>query len=247
MKAAILVQSKTPLVVEEVMPPDELLPGQVFVEIEYSGICGAQINEIDAVKGRDPYLPHLLGHEGVGVVLDIGPGVSTTRIGDHVVLHWRQSEGIQSLTPSYLWNGTKVNAGWVTTFNTHAVVSENRITTIPNNFDKRIATLFGCAITTAFGVVDNDAQVKIGQSVLIFGVGGVGLTTAYASSLVSAYPIVGVDLYENKIDMGKKFGLTHGLIVNRTNFKNKIYDIVGKKGADVTIETTGNAKTIEQA
>ena len=67
---------------EEVIPPDELVPGQVFVKIEYSGICGAQINEIDAVKGPDQYLPHLLGHEGVGTVLERGPG-------RHDGLHWR--------------------------------------------------------------------------------------------------------------------------------------------------------------
>ena len=134
MRAAILVENNKPLVVEEITVPNELLCGQVLVELQYSGICGAQINEIDAVKGRDRYLPHLLGHEGVGVVLNIGPGVSTTEIGDHIVLHWRQSKGIQSLTPAYLWNGVKVNAGWVTTFNTHAVVSENRITKITKNW-----------------------------------------------------------------------------------------------------------------
>ena len=123
MKAAILVQSKAPLVVEEVIPPDELLPGQVFVEIEYSGICGAQINEIDAVKGPDQFLPHLLGHEGVGNVLESGPGVTTVKSGDRVVLHWRPSAGIQSPPPKYRWGERTINAGWITTFNTHAVIS----------------------------------------------------------------------------------------------------------------------------
>ena len=107
MKAAILVKSKTPLVVEDVMPPDELLPGQVFVKINYSGICGAQINEIDAVKGLDQHLPHLLGHEGVGIVLESGPGVATVRSGDRVVLHWRPSSGIQSPVPKYRWGERK--------------------------------------------------------------------------------------------------------------------------------------------
>ena len=134
MKAAILVKSKTPLVVEEVIPPDQLLPGQVFVKINYSGICGAQINEIDAVKGIDQHLPHLLGHEGVGTVLEAGPGVTTVKSRDQVVLHWRPSSGIQSSTPKYCWRGKKVNAGWVTTFNEKAVVSENRLTKIPKNY-----------------------------------------------------------------------------------------------------------------
>ena len=127
MKAAILVQSKAPLVVEEVIPPDELVSGQVFVEIEYSGICGAQINEIDAVKGLDQHLPHILGHEGVGIVLECGPGVTTVDKGDRVVLHWRPSLGIQSSPPKYRWRDKEVNAGWVTTFNECSVVSENRV------------------------------------------------------------------------------------------------------------------------
>ena len=247
MKAAILVKSKTPLIVEEVIPPDELLPGQVFVEIEYSGICGAQINEIDAVKGIDQYLPHLLGHEGVGVVLESGPGVTTVRKGDRVVLHWRPSAGIQSSPPKYRWGRRKVNAGWVTTFNSHAVISENRLTVIPESLDSRIATLFGCAVTTAFGVVDNDAQLKIGQSVLIYGIGGVGLGIAQAASMKSGYPIVGVDVTDKKLKMGKSFGLTHGFLASSDDLQGQIREIVGSAGADVVIETTGNSRVIEEA
>jgi S-(hydroxymethyl)glutathione dehydrogenase/alcohol dehydrogenase len=163
------------------------------------------------------------------------------------VLHWRKSSGIESVTPKYLWNGKKINAGWVTTFNEKTIVSENRLTVIPINFDMRIAPLFGCAVTSAFGVVNNDAKIKIGQSVLIFGVGGVGLNVAQAASMVSAYPIVGIDIYKHKIDMGKKFGLTHGITTNSSNLNNKIYNIIGTKGADITIETTGNPKVIEHA
>jgi S-(hydroxymethyl)glutathione dehydrogenase/alcohol dehydrogenase len=217
------------------------------VKVHYSGICGAQINEIDAAKGPDKFLPHLLGHEGSGVVQKTGPGVSTVKKGDHVVLHWRPSKGIQSPTPKYNWNGKQVNAGWVTTFNEQAVISENRLTVIPNDFDMRIAPLFGCAVTTAFGVVNNDAKIKVGQSVIIFGIGGVGLNIAQASSMVSAHPIVGVDLLEHKLEMGKKFGLSHGLIGGEDKLNDKIRDIVGAQGADVVIETTGNSRMIEKA
>jgi S-(hydroxymethyl)glutathione dehydrogenase/alcohol dehydrogenase len=247
MKAAILVKSKTPLIVEEVILPNELLPGQVSVKIDYSGICGAQINEIDAVKGADQYLPHLLGHEGVGTVLESGPGVATVNAGDRVVLHWRPSAGIQSAPPKYRWGKGKVNAGWVTTFNTHAVVSENRLTVIPDSLDSRVATLFGCAVTTAFGVVDNDAQLKIGQSVLIFGIGGVGLSIAQAASMKSGYPIVGVDVLDKKLKMGKSFGLTHALSANSDDLDMRIREIVGSAGSDVVIETTGNSQVIEKA
>ena len=247
MKAAILVESKQPLIIDDVALPDNIEFGQVLVDVNYSGICGAQINEIDAVKGPDRYLPHLLGHEGSGVVKEVGLGVSTVKIGDHVVLHWRPSAGIQSPTPKYYWGEKTVNAGWVTTFNEQAIVSENRLTVIPDDFDMRIAPLFGCAVTTAFGVVNNDAQIKIGQSVVVFGIGGVGINIVQAASLVSATPIVGVDLIEHKLELGKKFGLTHGFIGGENELKNKICNIIGSQGADVVIETTGNSRVIEEA
>ena len=102
-------------------------------------------------------------------------------------------------------------------------------------------------MTTAFGVVDNDAQLKIGQSVLIFGIGGVGLSIAQAAFMKSGYPIVGVDLSEKKLRMGKSFGLTHALPANATNLDEQIREIVGSVGADVVIETTGNSRVIEKA
>ena len=247
MKAAILVESKQPLIIDNITLPENLEFGQVLVDVHYSGICGAQINEIDAAKGPDKFLPHLLGHEGSGVVREVGPGVTTVKVDDHVVLHWRPSKGIQSPTPKYNWEGKVVNAGWVTTFNDQTIISENRLTVIPNNFDMKIAPLFGCAVTTAFGVVNNDAQVKVGQSVVIFGIGGVGLNIAQAASMVSAHPIVGVDLLEHKLEMGKKFGLTHAVVGGKEPVNDIIRDIVGAQGADVVIDSTGNSRVIEQA
>ena len=246
MKSAILVESKQPLIIDDIDLPGTIDYGQVLVDVCYSGICGAQINEIDAVKGPDKFLPHLLGHEGSGIVKKVGPGVSRVREGDHVVLHWRPSAGIQSPTPEYSWDGKTINAGWVTTFNEQAVVSENRLTVIPNDFDMKIAPLFGCAVTTAFGVVNNDAQIKLGQSVVVFGIGGVGLNIVQAASLVSATPIVGVDQIKTKLEMGKKFGLSHGFITGG-ELRKKICNIVGSQGADVVIDTTGNSRVIEEA
>jgi len=247
MKAALLAESKKPLIIADIELPNHLEFGQVLVDIHYSGICGAQINEIDAAKGPDKFLPHLLGHEGSGVVREVGPGVTTVKVDDHVVLHWRPSKGIQSPTPKYNWEGKVVNAGWVTTFNDKAIISENRLTVIPNNFDMKIAPLFGCAVTTAFGVVNNDAKIKVGQSVVIFGIGGVGLNIAQAANMVSAHPIVGVDLLEHKLEMGEQFGLTHSVIGGKENINDSIREIVGSQGADVVIETTGHSRVIEQA
>src|SRR5499427_4383090 len=142
-KAAILAESRRPLVIDDIAFPDELGVGQVLVKVLHTSICGAQINEIEAVKGPDKFLPHLLGHEASATVIEIGPGVTTVKPGDTVVLHWRPSQGIQSPTPAYRWQGRKVNAGWVTTFNEYAVVSENRMTAISPDFDLKVAPLFG--------------------------------------------------------------------------------------------------------
>jgi S-(hydroxymethyl)glutathione dehydrogenase/alcohol dehydrogenase len=247
-KAAILVEQNKPLVLADIHPPRELSFGQVLVKIIYSGICGAQINEIVGAKGPDKFLPHLLGHEGVGLVLEVGAGVRTVKPGDRVCLHWRQSDGLQCDAPKYDWDGKTVNAGWVTTFNDHAVISENRLTPVPEDIDPKIVPLFGCAVTTAMGVVNNDAHIKIGQSVVVFGVGGVGLNIIQFASMVSANPIIGVDLVDAKLAMGKRFGATH--IFNSSSVKDLAGDIqaiVGEKGADVVVDTTGNARVIEQA
>jgi len=250
MKAAILEKSNAPLVVDQVDLPKELVCGQVLVKIHYSGICGAQINEIEAAKGPDKFLPHLLGHEGSGTVIEIGPGVSTVGEGDRVVLHWRPSDGIQSATPEYRWKGGKLNSGWVTTFNQYAVVSENRLTVIPQDFDLKIAPLFGCAVTTAVGVINNDAQVKIGQSVVIFGVGGVGLNVAQAAAMVSAQPIVAIDLFDHKLATVERFGASHAINskdMTPAEVDAEVKKITGQAGADVVIDTTGNCRVIEQA
>src|SRR6266702_5372045 len=100
-RAAILAQSRRPLVVDEIAMPEELDAGQVLLRVLYTTICGAQINEIDAVKGPDKFLPHLLGHEASAQVIEIGPGVGSVKPGDTVVLHWRPSRGIASRTPAY--------------------------------------------------------------------------------------------------------------------------------------------------
>ena len=248
MRAAILTELNAALAVADLQMPETLAFGQVHVKVHYSGICGAQINEIEGAKGPDRFLPHLLGHEGSATVLAVGPGVHRVKKGDRVVMHWRQGAGLQSDTPTYRWNGTRVNAGWVTTFNDHAVVSENRVTPVPDDLDLRVATLFGCAVTTAMGVVNRDAAVQIGQSVVVFGVGGVGVNIVQSAAMVSAHPIVAVDIVTSKLDWARRFGATHAF--NSTtagDLANAIRDVVGAAGADVVVDTTGRARVIELA
>jgi S-(hydroxymethyl)glutathione dehydrogenase/alcohol dehydrogenase len=245
-KAAILVESCKPLVVDEIALPDRLEHGQVLVRVRTSSICGAQINEIDAVKGPDKFLPHLLGHEALATVIETGPGVSSCQRDDAVIMHWRPGKGMQAPTPAYSWRGNKLNAGWVTTFNEYAVVSENRLTPVPASIDQKSAPLLGCAVTTALGVINNDARVAIGESVVVFGVGGVGLNVVQFAALVGANPVIAVDRRDNKLAMAKRFGATH--TVNSGTSKDvagAIRELVGADGADKVIETTGVKSLIE--
>jgi len=245
-KAAILAESRKPLIIDEITLPDRLDYGQVLVKVLTSSICGAQINEIDAVKGPDKFLPHLLGHEALAEVVETGAGVASCKAGDSVIMHWRPGKGMQSPTPSYSWNGRKVNAGWVTTFNEYAVVSENRVTPVPASIDRRSAPLLGCAVTTALGVINNDAHVAVGESVVVFGVGGVGLNVVQFAALVGAHPVIAIDRLDNKLEMAKAFGATHTINSEREkDVAGLVKEIVGPDGVDKVIETTGVKSLIE--
>jgi S-(hydroxymethyl)glutathione dehydrogenase / alcohol dehydrogenase len=244
--AAILIRQKEALALEEIEVPSPLM-GQVLVRVLCSGICGSQIGEIDGVKGFDKFLPHLLGHEGTATVLECGPGVKRVKPGDRVVLHWRKAAGMESVTPIYDSKIGKVNAGWVTSFNQYAIISENRLTPIPADFDPEIATLFGCAVTTAFGVVNNNAQLKIGQSIVVFGAGGIGLNIVQGAALAGGNPIIAVDLFDNRLELAGKLGATHRINSTKADAETEIRKIVGTGGADVVVDNTGNVKVIELA
>lgn len=246
MKAAILVQQKKPLVLADIEVPS-LLPGQVLVKIKASGICGSQLGEIDGVKGPDAYLPHLLGHEAGGIVQSIGPEVTRVKIGDHVVLHWRKGPGLEAAPAQYRWGRKTVNAGRVTTFNELAVVSENRVTPIPADVDFEIAALLGCAATTGMGVVHHDAKLKSGESVVVIGAGGVGLSVIQHARIAKAQPVIAVDRLDYKLKMAKHFGATHVLKGTPEQIRKKILKIVGTAGVDVAIENTGSVPMIELA
>lgn len=245
-KAAILVEQNKPLVIDEITLPEELDVGQVLVKIHYSGICGSQLGEISGVKGPDKWLPHLLGHEGSGTVLEVGPGVKHVAKGDVVVLHWRKGPGIEANGPKYRWGDKTVNAGWVTTFNEMAIVSENRLTAVKSDTDLEIAPLMGCAVTTGFGTVLNNAELKIGESVVVYGSGGVGLNMVQAASMTSAYPVIAVDLHDGRLDLAKKLGATHVINANDEDPEKKIQEILQDQLLDVFIDNTGIPHVIEQ-
>lgn len=247
MKAAVLVELNRPLEIAELTLP-RLDFGQLLVEVRFSGICGAQINEIEGAKGPDKFLPHLMGHEGGAVVRECGPGVTRCKPGDHVVMHWRKAEGIQCAPPAYEWNGRRVNAGWVTTFNEMAVVAENRLTPIPKDVPLDIAALYGCALTTGFGVVNHDARLNIGESVVVYGAGGVGMTVILGASLAGAYPIVATDLFPEKLELARRFGATHTIAVAPGEDVNEaLLDLNEGRPYDVAVDNTGRSSVIASA
>jgi len=238
-KAAILTEQRKPLVVDDIILPKTLFYGQVFVKVHYSGICGSQIGEIDGVKGEDKYLPHLLGHEGSGTVIKIGDGVKSVKEGDTIILHWRKGDGVESPTPLYSYKGSQVNAGWVTTFNNYSIVSENRITKVDSDLDLVTAPLLGCALTTGFGVIQNDAQLNIGESIVIFGSGGIGLSMIQAAKLRGAYPIIAIDQFDGRLSLAKDHGAD--FIINSStevDIKVTISSLI-KNNLDIFIDNTG--------
>jgi S-(hydroxymethyl)glutathione dehydrogenase / alcohol dehydrogenase len=244
--AAILVEQRKPLVVDEVELP-ALSYGQVLVDLHASRICGSQLGEIDGVKGPDRFLPHLLGHEGGGVVLEVGPEVRHVKPGDRVVLHWRPGRGIEARPPLYGWNGRQVNAGFVTTFNRLGVISENRLTMVPPDTDFGVCCLLADTLTTGFGVINNDAGVQIGESVVVVGCGGIGLGVVLGAHLAGAHPVIAVDLHDHKLAKAREYGATHGIHAGTDEWTSAVRQTLNGGQPDVVVDGTGNPDVLEKA
>ncbi|MBA3016727.1 zinc-binding dehydrogenase [Patescibacteria group bacterium] len=246
-KAAVLYEINEPLQIEELTIP-ELRSGQVLVKIAYSGICRSQLNEIRGLKGQDKFLPHTLGHEGSGIVEAIGLGVSKVKPGDHVVLTWIKGKGAE--IPSTLYkkaDGSVVNSGAISTFMTKAVISENRLVKIPPEMPLREAALLGCAIPTGAGIVLNTLRVQSGNSIAIFGVGGIGLSAVLAARLMNATPIIAVDVFDHKLKLARDVGATHLINASQGDPLTTIMKITDGRGVDYAIEAAGRRETMESA
>lgn len=244
-KAAILHESNTPLVIDEVEIP-ALKKGQVLVKILCSGVCRAQLNEIMALKGPDRFLPHLLGHEASAIVEKIGRGVTRVKKGDYVVLSWIKGAGEETGGSCYRQGDKIINAGAVTTFSEHAVVSENRVTKISKKVPPDVAAIIGCAVATGAGIVNNTLEAKRKSSIVVFGVGGVGLSAILAAKLKGCGKIIAVDIFEEKLSFAKKLGATHGINIHYGSPVRQIKDIV-PDGVDHAIDASGNRVAMEAA
>ena len=235
MKAAVLEKIDAPLAIRDV-ELTELKVGQVLVKILVSGLCGAQLHEIRGHKGNAKFLPHLMGHEGCGIVEEVGPGVTTVKAGDKVVMHWRPGTGIEAPFPSYVLDGKSMSSGKVTTLSEYSIVSENRLTTVPQDTPEDLCAILGCALTTAMGIIDNEVDLKFGESVAVVGCGGVGLNLIQAAALKSACPIYAIDNNVTKRDLCFTAG--------SSLFTNSVANLDEK--VDVIIDTTGIPEVISE-
>lgn len=235
-RAAVLRQSGAALSIENL----ETLPlshGQVLVKMEYSGVCRSQLMEQKGLRGDDKWLPHLLGHEGVGTVEEVGEGVSKCRPGDQVVLSWVRGIGIDAENAKYLdENHYSVNSGQVTTFSSFCVVSENRLFPAPHGYSEKILALFGCALITGGGMA-----IKYGQSdkvdrICIIGFGGIG----------SAAALVLKGMGKSKIDIVEP-NLDRRTQAFNLGFKSIYADISECENQyDLVLEASGTTDAIER-
>ncbi|WP_413208121.1 zinc-binding dehydrogenase [Rhodospirillum sp. A1_3_36] len=244
-EAALLVEQGQPLVVAEIGIP-ALKPGQVLVELAYSGACGTQVMEWRGDKGPDRWMPHCLGHEGTGTVIDTGVGVTKVKQGDEVVLSWIRGTGAETGGCKYDWDGVEVNAGGVTTFQRHSVVSENRLTRLPEGLTPDVAILLGCAAPTGMGAVFNVLHARPGDSVAIFGTGGIGLNACMAAAFAGAMPVICIDPNPARRDLAIAYGATHAVDPGEGNVVEAVRAIV-PGGVDLAVEASGLPMVMENA
>jgi S-(hydroxymethyl)glutathione dehydrogenase/alcohol dehydrogenase len=262
-RAAVLNAVHEPLTVEplEVRGPRN---GEVLVRIGASGVCHSDLH---AINGDLPMpLPCVLGHEGAGEVEAVGAGVERVRPGDHVVLSWVpfcgacwycraghnylcQDGHVKALSAEvFRRNGTTISqlAG-VGSMAEYTVVPESACIPIDPTLPFDRACLIGCGVMTGVGAVINTARVRPGQSVAVFGAGGVGLNVVQGAVLAGAEPIIAVDLNDRKLELAKQFGATHVVNGGATDPVGAIYELTGGIGVDYAFEVIGVPEVMTQA
>lgn len=258
-----------PLVLEEL----ELTgpgPGEVLVEIVGAGLCHSDLSVMDGSRPR--VMPMVMGHEASGIVRDTGQGVHDLQPGDHVVFSFVPvcgrcvscavgrpalcENGAVANTAGTLLGGAcrfKNRAGQslkhhlgVSAFSQYTVAAQESLVKIDPEVPLEKAALFGCAVMTGVGAVVNTARVAPGTSVAIFGLGGVGLSAVMGARAAGAYPIIAVDLLENKLDLARKVGASHTVNARDHDPVQAIKEITGG-GAHNTFESVGNEQVLIQA
>ena len=239
--------------------------GEVRVKMVASGVCHSCLHAYDGSHTGIP-MPIVLGDEGSGVVDAVGAGVSHLQKGDHVVISWAPScnnckycnLGFPALclnTPAigkttgdvtmFQHKGKDVYHYGPSTYGSYIVLPESAAVKIRKDFPLESAALIGCSVATGFGAVVNTAGLRAGQSVAVFGCGGVGLNAIQGAVATGAYPIIGVDVLDSKLEMARHFGATHTINLSKQDLDAEVKKLTGN-GVDASIIAVGNSKAMEQ-
>ncbi len=243
MKAAYLNKLNSPLKISNNIKFRNLNYGQVLVENYYTGICKSQIYEIYSGRDNKKYIPHLLGHEATGVVIDKHRSVKKIKIGDRVILTWLKCKGLQSKNPIYYDKLKKINSGSVTTFSNFSIVSENRLLKLPKDISLKKGVILGCAFPTGSGMILSNISSTKNKKIAFIGLGGVGVSALLTSLNFVFKEVYGFDVSNNRLNFLKKF----------INSERKINYLIFNQGTssrfkdyfDYVIETSGSTKGIE--
>jgi S-(hydroxymethyl)glutathione dehydrogenase / alcohol dehydrogenase len=242
-RAAVLENIGKPLEIHDLKIPN-LVKGQVLVKILYSGVCRSQLMEVQGGRGNDPWIPHLLGHEGSGIVVSVGESVTKVKVGDEVILGWLKGEGLDAPGAQYKNKDQVVNSGRVTTFCNYSVVSESRVVKKPKDLAFDEAVLFGCALPTGAGMVLNEIDSSDDDSVTVLGLGGIGLSALMALKAQGVKNIIAADISNEKLEMANDLGASYCLNTTDKNFIETVKEITSG-GSDFCIESAGLISTIE--
>jgi S-(hydroxymethyl)glutathione dehydrogenase/alcohol dehydrogenase len=242
-KAAVLEELGKPLLIRDIDLP-ELSDGQVLVKVLFSGVCRSQLMEVRGGRGPDPWLPHLLGHEGSGIVLEVGPAVQKVKPGDEVILGWIKGTGLDAPGAVYRCGMHTINSGRVTTFCNYTVVSESRLVIKPSSLPFDTAILFGCALPTGAGMVLNELRPSVDNTVVVLGLGGIGLAALMTLKALGIKTIIALDVSESKLAFARQLGATHVFNSSAAECRQAILDLTNG-GASICVESGGQVATIE--
>ncbi|MFJ9798674.1 zinc-binding dehydrogenase [Streptomyces sp. NPDC101145] len=261
-RAAVLPSVGSPLEITGIHLP-EPGPGEVRVRLAAAGVCHSDLSLSDGTM-RVP-VPAVLGHEGAGTVVSVGEGVTHVAPGDGVVLNWAPSCGsCHHCRIGEVWlcadaltgigrphavteDGRELHPGLnVAAFAEETVVPARCVLPVPDGVPLIDAALLGCAVLTGYGAVHHSARVRRGESVVVFGVGGVGLAALQAARIAGAGPIVAVDVSAEKEALAKAAGATDFVVASDTTAR-EVRKLTAGRGADVAVECVGRAVTIRTA
>jgi Zn-dependent alcohol dehydrogenase len=241
---AIQTAHEQRLVVDELEVPDPR-PDQVIVKLFSSGICHSQLHQMHA---PDPPRPMVLGHEGTGVVTHVGGDVTHVKEGDHAIVTWVPRTPPRTRTapvPSGVTYREEIVSGDPFTWSQDVLTSGELVVPISKDDPTDVSCIVGCAVLTGAGAVLNTARVRPADSVVVYGLGGVGLSAIQMAAILEAYPIIAVDLKDDKLEFAKQFGATHTINASQEDPVEAIKELTGG-GADFAFDAIGIRVTNEQ-